>query len=138
MTLRKVQYIFGRLLGEAELPFDTPFPDSWAFFCPECGEIWMRVWTVMEHSPWHILEQACEKHTPQAYAKNPVAGSILTDLNHTQAFRALQLDNLPPAVLKREFNLHMKDYHDRQDSITSNGLSNSSSRPTNARPEGSP
>jgi len=105
-TYRILFHIQGKMLGEAS--FD---PGGWpslgyrrtglAYFCPFCGEVWGRVVLVDSkgvRNPMEITQVSCPSH-PDSYS---LPGSIL----------AGRLENLlpllPPAVLRREFDLHLR------------------------------
>lgn len=77
-----------------------------AYFCAHCGEIWGRVVCSGIHqkpSEWWFQELAkvsCERHSDQW----EVPGSFLGGYRNDGL-----LDYLPPAALRREFLIHMKD-----------------------------
>ena len=89
-------------------------PDSIAYFCPTCGEVWARV--VVEGCSWHVDPAPCEKHRAACVPSwGKVPGSLLTSVDSRAGtlpnmYQARAIENLPPAVLRREaevlFNLY--------------------------------
>ena len=73
-----------------------------AAVCPTCGEVWFRV-SSGRPGDWRGFTWPCEKCPPWPF-DDSIPGSVLS-LLASQA-----LDFLPPAVLAREFNIHMKLY----------------------------
>ena len=76
---------------------------SYAYFCPVCGEVWARVVCdrdVPEPLRWHVREHPCEQHSTIWH----VSGTLLpgSDL--------INLDVLPPEVLRYEFQQHLSHY----------------------------
>ena len=74
-------------------------PQSVAYFCPECGDVWARaVIEGVDYSPWSM---SCSKH-PRF--RSLVAGSLWMDWDkdYTKAF--------PRAVLERELQMHLAHY----------------------------
>lgn len=75
---------------------------SLAYFCPHCGEIWGRFVLLNSRGeivPFQLERISCEKH-PDNWA---IAGSLLNGAGQHL------LDYLPPAVLRRELELSLKE-----------------------------
>lgn len=72
---------------------------GWAFACPHCAQIWDRI-SLYDHNhniqPFEIVKVACSKH----HDFWNVPGSVLA------AGEGL-LPLLPPALLRREFDVHL-------------------------------
>ena len=98
--------------GPPELVHGQPEPrESLAYFCETCGEVWARV--VEGGRPFRVISMSCSRH-PRPYP-SAVGGSLW--LIWDRAFN----DSLPPAVMRRELDLHLKhydkwrSYYDQQD-----------------------
>ena len=100
----------GSLIGESVYPYtwsptDDPRGTSVAFFCPDCGDIWGRVFTPSRS--WMVATVGCERH-PQFPSFHP-GGSFILEWNRGA------IDKLPHAVLRREFRLHLHHAKARND-----------------------
>ncbi len=105
-TYRCLFVVKGKVLGESS--FDPGFAPALryrrtgaALFCPSCGDVWGRLVlfdSAGRQMPLEVETVSCESH-PDQWA---TAGSFL---NHP--LEGL-LPYLPPAVLRREFDLHMR------------------------------
>lgn len=113
MTPTPVQYfIHGSHLGEAQVPADLlglP-PTSHAFFCSTCGEVWARI--VSPAGPTYCHQIPCESHFPQFAAEGTqFPGSLLGVFISAKLAASMDwprtLEYLPPAVLAREFQVHL-------------------------------
>ena len=101
-------WIRGTLLGEVTFDPGSTGPalsymrQSRAYFCPDCGEIWARlvVSEVGQPEPFICLTQACREHLDQW----ETPGSLIP--LGQEALIAL----LPPAAIKREFELELKQW----------------------------
>lgn len=74
---------------------------SYAFFCPHCGDIWGRIVAADPRGvvqSFEVVIVACEDH----HDFWEVPGSLL--VRHIEKL----LDDLPPKVVKREFEVHLK------------------------------
>jgi len=88
----------------------THVAKSHALFCPSCQEIWAILHFVDEREIWPVA-QFCEHCRPSRddYTWYPVAGSILVEEGYGVVDDSL-LAGLPPELIKREFDLHIKAY----------------------------
>jgi hypothetical protein len=75
----------------------TPYFGSIAYICPTCGEVWGSV--VTDWGEWLPLKSGCERH-PYLH---PVGGSFILPWRRT-------FEDLPEAVLRREFDLHYEHW----------------------------
>jgi hypothetical protein len=108
----QASYFFGTsFAGTAEIPGE---PDSIAYFCSTCGDCWARV--IVQESVFQIRNVPCERHERSGvFDWSSTPGSILVTPGVTsnmlgQMFWAAALDYLPEPVLRREFNLAMKNH----------------------------
>lgn len=75
-------------------------PQSYAMFCPICGDIWARMPIYNSRREWRIIGGYCEQHPgPSRYV---VHGSLM--LNWEPELTAI----LPDEVIKREFEVHIR------------------------------
>lgn len=79
-------------------------PDSEAFFCPECGEIWGRILESLSCN-WHVTIRSCAQHP--RYPGEDAAGSFIAPWR--KAF-----EELPPEVLRYETQLRLDRIKDEQ------------------------
>jgi hypothetical protein len=103
---KSVHFFVGtQLLGSSaiEVDFDRSQrarPLSTAFFCEQCGEVWARA--MIQDQPWEVWALLCEKHQlPYPFR---VPGSMWLPWNNSHNMA------LPPAVLRREVELHLAIY----------------------------
>jgi len=92
-------FLGSRLLGSTEAlqTWDGACTaSSMAYFCHNCGDVWGRV--VIPNKRWMAVSAACPK-CPTWNARLP--GSFMFSWHHTQ------LNEFPPQVVQREFDLHM-------------------------------
>jgi hypothetical protein len=75
-------------------------PASYAWFCPECGEVWAR--SVCGTARFQITTQPCATHRDPLLPRIMVSGSLV--LPFDKDFN----DSLSPALWLREFQLHYK------------------------------
>lgn len=77
-------------------------PSHYAWFCPQCGEIWARAVVELPGIEWQTYRVLCPRHQHPGWFTVP--GSIWqmldTELN----------DALPPAALQREFTIHLNHF----------------------------
>ena len=75
-------------------------PYSYAWFCPECGEVWAKA--IIKGQKFTVEGGYCEKH--RSLSPYLVAGSMIVpwDKDFTKALFSL------PEALKREFNLYLQ------------------------------
>jgi hypothetical protein len=91
--------------------FECPSPpDSLAFCCSTCGEIWARAW--VEAEPYQFRVVPCARHRPTGVADiSAMPGSILNPLVSKHFVGtggwANVIEHLPWAVLARELELHI-------------------------------
>jgi hypothetical protein len=106
-----VQYLVaGRVIAESS----ASAPRSFAYFCSTCGEIWGRVWS-QECRLWDVEDVPCVEHVPQGvsdWSRTP--GSFLNrqpnSFNTPRTHQIITLEHLPPAVLRRELEVHIRNY----------------------------
>ncbi len=102
-------FINGQHLGTVSIKGS----DSIAYFCRQCGEIWARIVAGPE---WQIQHTPCEQHERSAVVdwKTHVPGSILNGfINESLMGKwawASAIEHLPPAVIRREFAIHLQWY----------------------------
>ena len=108
-------YIEDRFLGSFCRPANIIHaerqpPNSYAYFCPTCGEVWARCPTTDnngESRPWQIQGGHCRLHPgPSQFT---VAGSLL--LAWETEYSALLLSC--PDIVRWEFERHMEYYQRR-------------------------
>lgn len=59
----RAHYFFGsRILGTSVLPFHPYAPESLAFFCQTCGELWARVLVEGSETNWRVEVAPCAQH----------------------------------------------------------------------------
>ena len=95
-------FLGSRLLGSTDLPqtWEGVGPTrSLAFFCSKCGDVWGRI--AIDNRHWMVLTVGCERHPDYSFEPG---GTFIRTWNH----RAL--DEMPEAVLRREFALHWQHY----------------------------
>lgn len=96
-------YFLGtRLLGSTEQPqtWDGVYRSrSIAYFCPKCGDIWGRI--VIDSKDWMVLTVGCEWHPEWSFYPG---GSFIRSWNPRWP------QELPEAVLRREFAIHWQHY----------------------------
>jgi hypothetical protein len=95
-------WVRGKYLGESARDYELVHgtlqpPESLAYFCPTCGEVWARV--VVTGRPFSVWTMTCERHAEQ-YRSLTVPGTLYMSWNkdHNEA--------LPREVLRREVILH--------------------------------
>lgn len=82
------------------------FTEESEFFCCNlCGEVWGWIYYPNRH--WLYIYQDCVLHNTRRYADDNVPGSML-------GAGLWELDHLPLPVLKREFEVHLKELERRQ------------------------
>lgn len=83
-------------------------PNSYAYFCPHCGDIWARAVVVDEDSsvqaPFQSVTRPCERHFPETTREIPGAFFLSWDKLYNQAF--------PVGVIAYELNQALKHYKD--------------------------
>ncbi|MDE2097538.1 MAG: hypothetical protein KGL39_09855 [Patescibacteria group bacterium] len=111
MNQATAQYFIGnRFFGESTILYTWASPESTAYFCRTCGEIWARIW--VRETPWELRQVPCEKHLPVGVADwSSTPGSILHPLI-TKDFCgspqwASTIEHLPETVIRREFFIHI-------------------------------
>lgn len=116
--------IHGKPAGQGVMPNfiygnrEVAAPQSKCFFCPACGDIWARM-VLLEpgkHSYFTLEWRKCEKHEANGPRAFDLPGSLWLDWNVDYT------DNLPPAILQREFDLHIKHYLKWQETIEREGI----------------
>jgi ABC-type xylose transport system permease subunit len=88
-------------------------PHSEAYFCSTCGDIWARIW--VKDQPFWVNHAPCARHHPVFAAEaTAVPGSLLNSPISTSALAlphwANTLRYFPPALVEREFLLHLNFY----------------------------
>jgi hypothetical protein len=76
-------------------------PESLAYFCPTCGEIWARI--AVADAIWQTYRAYCEQHPAPWYMP---AGSIILPWVEEMAI------TFPEEVLKREILIYGKELED--------------------------
>jgi hypothetical protein len=104
-------YFLGKsFVGTAEV-------DSQAYnivlFCGKCQDVWARVIN-QKSDHTHVVENACERHENKSiYTWGQLPGSLIpTFMIHcvdAAGMSPLLLTNLPPSLLRREFDLEMAE-----------------------------
>ena len=94
------QHSFG---GEGHVAY------SQLLVCPMCTHIWATLKFVDEELCWPVA-QFCELcHPREKFSLHPVAGSLLVEEGYGVIDDSL-LAALPPELVEREFNLHLRAY----------------------------
>ena len=105
-SFRAMHYLGTSFLGEAALTTQLGIPHSQAYFCATCGEIWYRIW--VEGGLWMVHHAPCAAHRGELvmdYAAIP--GSVLYTSPVGSPSYAAHIDFAPPAVLRRELDVHL-------------------------------
>ena len=94
-------YVRGKHMGQSSREMDLVHgrlrpPDSLAYFCPTCGEVWAMV--VVAGQQFRVWSMPCAKHPPPY--RVVVAGSMMLDWDRVYN------DALPHDVLRREVLIH--------------------------------
>lgn len=79
-------------------------PQSYAFFCPTCAEVWARCPVEREdgtHEPFRAISRGCKQHTQHGME---VGGSLWLTWDETFS------NCLPEEVVRRELELHLALY----------------------------
>ncbi len=92
----------------AVLTYDLPLEseESYTLLCPWCGNCWGRV-LGNDTSWWRNRFIPCINHPEAAKAYGCNIGGSLLELSELNL-----LDVLPPALLKREFYLYIKELYE--------------------------
>ena len=85
----------------------------YVYTCPVCGEQWARAWcTDPRHTVnyWEVVAQPCEHHTlPKRVCCDSIPGSLFPGTWGVEGMRdAALFYHLPPELIQREFNLHIR------------------------------
>jgi hypothetical protein len=100
-------------------PVNEQISRSHSYFCPRCGRIWARVLSD-DSKAYHDFHGVPCKYHPSKNHIGPcmVAGSILNNNgykdNAYSLHLAVTLGNLPDAVVKEEFEVHLQHYEDNK------------------------
>jgi len=104
---RRATYFFGtRVVGTSRIPPHGYAPDSLAWFCQVCGDLWARALVEGSETSWRVEVAPCAKHAgTNALDWSRVPGSLsqgarLSDLGAGSWARALEA--LPPELQNRE------------------------------------
>jgi hypothetical protein len=105
MTYFRHFFIDGQYYGSGEdkirfVHAEAQEPMPYAMFCPTCGEIWARMPVENSQREWRIIGGYCEKHP--GVSPYVVHGSLIL------AWEPDLYDCMPPEMLKREFELHLR------------------------------
>lgn len=98
-------YLRGQFLGD-QIARAQEQPLSHAFFCSQCGDIWYRI--AVGGQDWCVEPMPCDKHSEGRFNVPP--GSIAAFADCRLANDASHIDYLPPAVIRREFELTLAFY----------------------------
>lgn len=113
-----VHYFLGtQVAGSSRVPTHPHsglLPDSVAFFCRTCGELWARA--LVEENPevWQIEQVPCQLHTPSGVPDwSHVPGSITqyrtSRTQESVMFWAVCFDALPRNLQLRDFDMHLRN-----------------------------
>ena len=100
------------ILGSSEWADPLNAARSLAYFCPECGDIWHRVAVTLDDgtpATWNIETVPCLRHSPTSaldWSRIPgtITDAFVTSAQLSRMWWGKALENLPPAVLEREFD----------------------------------
>jgi len=100
----------GKSIAEATVRTQITYPESIAYFCRHCGEVWFRVCFVSPDTVWRVASAVCDKHEGGPYDYITIPGCLMEDdfLHATElreAFWPVTLEYAPLEILKREFLL---------------------------------
>lgn len=123
MHIAKASYFLGnRLLGTSAVTYDlhpANCPDSIAYFCNTCGEVWGRVFVtdglgIVQR--WQLFNAPCERHQRTGVENwSCVPGSFLLTGIESSAMssmlKAAAADIIPEAVLRRELEVHFRYFY---------------------------
>lgn len=85
----------------------TYSPLSLAFFCQRCGDTWARI--VVDKAAFRVEYGDCRKHQVDRLSiSSERPGSLY------RPWLSYLVDDLPPEVVRREFNLHLKYYEEQK------------------------
>lgn len=104
----KVEYwAEGRLLGSRFIPArDERWMDEGKYFCCNvCQQVWG--WIYYPNRFWQPHHSDCEQHNSNRYEYENIPGSLLSG-------GAYELEVMPLSVLKREFEVHVREIERRQ------------------------
>jgi len=113
----KAYYFFGsRMAASASLPPGPFLPDSFAFFCQRCGELWARVLVEGSEADWRVETVPCAKHAgANAIDWSRIPGSLSQGMYQRDISvlsRARAFDCLPLAIQNLEV-LHFINHLER-------------------------
>ena len=118
MLIAAAFFLRGKFLGVSEFAADF-VPNSLAYCCPSCGEIWGRVDCAAElrtEPYWQFVYAACEKHPVRGAAEvGYTPGCFTQKYAFSKTWLAVPqwgkaVEHLPEAVLRREFQLTLQEY----------------------------
>jgi hypothetical protein len=104
----QVEYwVEGRRLATRQIPSSPAvwYEESEFFTCNTCGEVW--AWIFYPNRHWFHVYQDCPTHNSRRYNETNFPGSILSP-------GGFELDDLPLAILAREFEIHLREIERRQ------------------------
>jgi len=106
--------IEGVEMGVATIRYSLCPPHSLSYFCSLCGRQWGKV--RCEGTSWLLENRLCENHAPQpGWDVNRFPGTVCNGMVYSHLVSALSaanaLENLPPAVLRREATLLVKHFY---------------------------
>lgn len=104
MSWTQTWMIDGKLVCQAPISVEFSHaqphaPYSYAYFCPQCGELWARR-IISPATRWNVLTHECPKHEAPRYCEP--AGSIWKQLDPDF------LNHLPKEILRREALLRLE------------------------------
>jgi hypothetical protein len=98
-----------------------------AFICPECLDVWATIEAEGDR-PYQIQVISCENHLSTHWILNPIPGSILDNSMFSNGPDWDLLAALPIELLRREYNLHIKQFERYQNEQSSTETSRSPGR----------
>lgn len=109
--MKMIVWLFGEDPVEVHREsFERGYPVySGVLVCPRCATIWAKL-TVPDRPFYEARTVPCEQHPEGCHEDlRPVAGSLLDNSTVNGYDRGL-LEALPPALVEREFYLHLTSY----------------------------
>jgi hypothetical protein len=102
----------------AEVDLTLGFPkeilSNQAMFCTKCGRVWARV-DYTDNRDYEMIsrECGCRPSTNPYDAPGSILAGGFSDRPNILRYAVRTLSNLPDAIVKREFDAHLKHFGDR-------------------------